>query len=113
MHEAGVALRATAPQQVGYLQNSPIQSWVTSKSTYRITRRREYGPNAMSTLVKNIRKAIVWTDQPVDLTAKRELQENIQGWTEEVASLQVEMDGDQKNILAYRDAINTDSEEGV
>lgn len=113
IHEAGVALRDTTPQQFGLLQNSPIQSWVTSKSTYRITRRREYGPSAMSTLVKNIRKAIVWTDQPVDLTAKRELQENIQGWTEEVASLQAEMGGDQAKILAYRDAINTDSEEGV
>lgn len=113
IHEAGVALRDTTPQQFGLLQNSPIQSWVTSKSTYRITRRREYGPSAMSTLVKNIRKAIVWTDQPVDLTAKRELQENIQGWTEELASLQAEMDGDQVKILAYRDAINTDSEEGV
>ena len=113
IHEAGVTLRDTTPQQFGLLQNSPIQSWVTSKSTYRITRRREYGPSAMSTLVKNIRKAIVWTDQPVDLTAKRELQENIQGWTEELASLQAEMDGDQVKILAYRDAINTDSEEGV
>ena len=113
IHEAGVALRDTTPQQFGLLQNSPIQSWVTSKSTYRITRRREYGPSAMSTLVKNIRKAIVWTDQPVDLTAKRELQENIQGWTEEVASLQAEMGGDQAKILAYRDAINIDSEEGV
>ena len=113
IHEAGVALRDTTPQQFGLLQNSPIQSWVTSKSTYRITRRREYGPSAMSTLVKNIRKAIVWTDQPVDLTAKRELQENIQGWSEEVASLQAEMDGDQKKILAYRDTINADSEEGV
>lgn len=113
IHEAGVALRDTTPQQFGLLQNSPIQSWVTSKSTYRITRRREYGPGAMSTLVKNIRRAIVWTDQPVDLTAKRELQENIQGWTEEVASLQAEIEGDQEKILAYRDAINTDSEEGV
>lgn len=113
IHEAGVALRDTTPQQFGLLQNSPIQSWVTSKSTYRITRRREYGPSAMSTLVKNIRRAIVWTDQPVDLTAKRELQENIQGWIEEVASLQAEIDGDQEKILAYRDAINTDSEEGV
>lgn len=113
IHEAGVALRDTTPQQFGSLQNSSIQSWVTSKSTYRITRRREYGPSAMATLVKNIRRAVVWTDQPVDLTAKRELQENIQGWTEEVASIQAEFEGDQKKIEAHRNAINTDSEEGV
>ena len=113
IHKAGLALRDTTPQQFELLQNSPIQSWVTSKSAYRITRRREYGPSATSTLVKPIRRANVWTDQPVDLTAKRELQENIQGWTEEVASFQAEIDEDQKKILAYRNAINTDSEEGV
>ena len=113
IHEAGVAMRDTTPQQFGFLQNSPIQSWVTSKSTYRINRRREYGPSATSTLVKNIRRANIWTDQPVDLTAKRELQENIQGWTEEVASLKAEADADQKRILAYRNAIDTDSEEYV
>ena len=113
IHEAGVALRDTTPQQFGLLQNSPIQSWVTSKSTYRITRRRDYGPGATSTLVKNIRRGVVWTDQPVDLTAKRELQENIQGWTEEVASLKAEAQEDQNKILAYRNAIDTDSEEHV
>lgn len=113
IHEAGIAFRDTTPQQFELLQNSPIQSWVTSKSTYRITRRREYGPGATSTLVKDIRRASVWTDQPVDLTAKRELQENIQGWTEEVASFQADFEADQKKILAYRDTINTISEESV
>lgn len=113
VHEAGVALRDTTPQQFELLQNSPIQSWVTSKSTYRITRRREFGPDAKSTLVRDIRRANVWTDRPVDLTAKRELQENIQGWTEEVASFQAESDADQKKILAYRNAINSNSDEGV
>lgn len=113
IHEAGIALRDTTPQQFQLLQNSSIQSWVTSKSTYRITRRREYGPGAMSTLVKDTRRACIWTDQPVDMTAKRELQENIQGWIEEVASFQAEIDEDQKKILAYRNALNTNSDEGV
>ena len=113
IHEAGIAMQDTTPQQFELLQNSPIQSWATKKSTYRITRRREYGPSATSTLVKYSRRANVWTDQPVDLTAKRELQENIRSWTEEVASFQAEIDGDQNKILAYRNAIQTNSEEGV
>lgn len=113
VHEAGVALRDTTHQQFELLQASPVQSWVTSESTYKITRRREYGPGAVSTLVKDIRRAIIWTDQPVDLTAKRELQENIQGWSEEIASFQAEMDADQNKILAHRNAINTNSVEGV
>ena len=113
IHEAGVAVRDTTSQQFELLQRSQIQSWVTSKSVYRIARRREYGPSATSTLVKNTRKGSIWTDQPVDLTAKRELQENIQGWTEEVASYRAEMEEAQKKILALRNAINTDSDEGV
>ena len=112
-HEAGIGVQDTTPQQFELLQKSPIQSWATNKSTYKIVRRREYGPSAMSTSVRNVRRASVWTDQPVDLTAKRELQENIQGWTEEVTSFQAESDGDQKKILAYRDAIHADSEEMV
>ena len=113
IHEAGVAVRDSTPQQFRLLQQSHLQSWTTSKSTYRITRRREYGPNATSTLVKNIRKAVVWTDQPVDLTVRRELQENIQGWTEEVASLKAKVAEDQNKISAYRTAIETDGEEHV
>lgn len=113
IHEAGIALRDITSQQFELLQDSPIQSWVTSKSTYRISRRREYGPGATSTLVKDIRRASIWTERPVNLTAKREMQENIQGWTEEVESIQAEIDGDQKKILAYRNAINTNSEESV
>ncbi|KAM0800108.1 structural maintenance of chromosomes 5 smc5 [Usnea florida] len=111
IHEAGIALRDITSQQFELLQDSPIQSWVASKSTYRISRRREYGPSATSTLVKDIRRASIWTDRPVNLTAKREMQENIQGWSEEVESIQAEIDGDQKKILAYRNAINTNSEE--
>ena len=113
IHEAGIGLRDTSPQQHELLENSPIQSWATSISTYRITRRREYGPGAVSTQVRPVKRASVWTDQPVDLTAKRELQDNIRGWTEEVASLQAESEADQQRILAYRNAINTNSDEGV
>ena len=113
IHEAGVAFRDTTSQQFELLQKSQIQSWTTSKSTYRINRRREYGPSATSTTVRNIKRASMWTDQPVDMTAKRELQENIQGWTEEVASFQAEVEADQKKILAYRNSIITDSDEGV
>ena len=113
IHAAGIAMRDTTPQQFELLQNSPIQSWVTDKSNYKITRRRDYGPSAMSTMVRNTRRATVWTEQPVDLTAKQELKENIQGWTEEVGTFRTEMEEDQKKILAYRNAINTDSEESV
>ena len=82
-----VALQDTTNEQYEMLQNSSIQTWVTRKSVYRITRRREYGPGAVSGSVRDTPSAAVWTDQPVDLTAKRELQENIAGWEEEVLAI--------------------------
>ena len=92
LNQTGVSLRDTTPEQYEMLQKSPISSWVSSRSIYRINRRREYGPGATSTQVRDTKKAKVWTSQPVDLTAKRELQENIDGWKEEVHAIEVKID---------------------
>lgn len=87
LHATGVTLHDTSEEQFQLLQNSPVTRWVTRKSIYRITRRREYGPSAVSTSVSDLKQAKFWTDQPVDMTAKRGLQENIDGWTEEIEAL--------------------------
>lgn len=92
LHSTGVALRDINNQQFEMLQNSNIGSWVAGKSSYQITRRIEYGPGASSTRVRDIRKASIWTDQPVDLTAKRELQSNIEGWSEELLAFKRQQD---------------------
>lgn len=113
IHRTAVGLRDTNAQQFDQLQNSPIDSWVTSKSSYNITRRREYGPGATSTRVRDIRRGTVWTDQPVDLTAKRELQERIDGWGEEVDSFQSKNVDAQTDISRLREQINELQEEIV
>lgn len=113
IHRTAVGLNDTSAQQFDQLQNSPIDSWVTNKSIYNITRRREYGPGATSTRVRDIRRATVWTDQPVDLTAKRELQESIDGWGEEVASFQAKNVDAQTEISRLREEIKTKQEEIV
>lgn len=113
IHRTAVSLQDTNAQQFDQLQNSAIDSWVTSKSSYNITRRREYGPGATSTRVRDIRRATVWTDQPVDLTAKRELQERIDGWGEEVASLQAKNGDAQTEISRLREQTKTLQDEIV
>ena len=113
IHRTAVGLRDTSTQQFDQLQNSPIDSWVTSKSSYNITRRREYGPGATSTRVRDIRRASVWTDQPVDLTVKRELQERIDGWGEEVASFKAKNDDSQMEISRLREEIRSVQDEIV
>lgn len=103
LHRTAVMLQDTTAQQFERLQNSPIDSWLTSKSSYNIIRRREYGPGATSTRVKEVRRASVWTDQPVDLSVKRELQDNIQGWKEEISSFQASNTEAQEEIQRLRD----------
>jgi len=113
LHASAVAFKDTTTQQFEMIQNSNIGSWVTGKSSYRITRRREYGPGATSTQVRDLRRAQVWTEQPVDITAKRELQENIAGWTEEVEAAKEEISELQTKVLAYREAIHKTTDEEV
>lgn len=87
LHQTGISLRDISQRQYETLQDSPISSWVAGKSSFQITRRREYGPGATSTRVRDIRRAQVWTTQSVDMGVKRDLQFNIEGWSEEVREL--------------------------
>lgn len=113
IHRTAVMIKDTSTQQFEQLQNSPIDSWLTSKSSYNIVRRREYGPSATSTRVREVRRATVWTDQPVDLAAKRELQENIHGWGEEVTAFQAKNAEAQTEIDSVRGNIRHKDQEIV
>ena len=105
IHAAAIGKQDTTPQQYDMLVNSPIDTWVTSKSSYRILRRREYGPSATTAQVRDVRKAVIWTDQPVDISAKRDLQENIEGWGEEVRSYEQQVKELQNQLVRMREQI--------
>ena len=113
IHATGITMRDISRQQFDMLHNSPIAAWATGKSVYKISRRREYGSGASSTLVRALRKATIWTEQPVDSMAKRELQENIAGWMEEVATFNAEIGEAQIKIEAWRESIKQTIEEEV
>ncbi|KAI9817554.1 MAG: Structural maintenance of chromosomes protein 5 [Pycnora praestabilis] len=103
VNQTGVVLRDITEQQYAALENSPISSWVTGNYTYQITRRREYGPGATSTRVRDLKKAQVWTSQPVDTSAKRDLQENTQGWGEEVDEYKRQHEDARNEVQAIRE----------
>ncbi|KAL8989899.1 MAG: hypothetical protein Q9177_001322 [Variospora cf. flavescens] len=111
LNSTGMGDRDTSAEHFDLLQNGPIENWVTKRSSYKITRRREYGPSAMSTSVRDVRKAQLWTNQPVDMTAKRDLQENIEGWTSELVDFKREMDEAQEEIEKIRATIRDNHEE--
>ena len=107
LHRTGISHHDTTAEQYEELQHSPISSWVTKSSLYRITRRREYGPEAVSATVVPIRPAKVWTDQPVDLSIKREIQEKINGWQAENDDILKKVEASNQETSRAREKIAT------
>jgi hypothetical protein len=83
LHSVGIALEDVSEVQYNQILQGRIGGWASGKHTYRTQRRAEYGPDATSTTTKNVRPAQLWTDRPVDLSAKREVEGRIQTLVEE------------------------------
>lgn len=97
-HKTGATLREHTNEQFERLLESPIQSWVTAKQTHNVTRRREYGPKAVSTMVRPIKSARFWTDQPVDVGIERELRQNIGTWNNDLQELEQQNEALKKDL---------------
>ena len=113
IHAAALTTRDTTPQQYDMIRNSPIDSWVTSTSAYKITRRREYGAGAVSAQVRDLRKASMWTDQPVDGRARNDLQDNVQGWRDELETMKQEHQRLQAELVEVRNQISEKKQQHV
>ncbi|KAI9659689.1 MAG: Structural maintenance of chromosomes protein 5 [Trizodia sp. TS-e1964] len=87
LHQTGIVSGDISEAQFTMMSESAVSNWVTDKSSYSIVRRREYGSGATSTRVRPIRPGSIWTDQPVDLSAKRHIQQKIDSWTQEQEDL--------------------------
>ncbi|TWU77063.1 Structural maintenance of chromosomes protein 5 [Metarhizium rileyi] len=78
LHMSGVALNEHSEQAYEKLINSgKVNQWATGRQTFSIRRRREYGPQAMTTITKNIQIGRFWTSQPVDMQEKKELERRL------------------------------------
>lgn len=66
IHKAAYTLGKISEAQFNALQQSQINSWVTAQQSYVITRRREYGDQATSTRVQDLRPARFFTDITID-----------------------------------------------
>lgn len=65
-----------------------INSWVTPSQSYNITRRREYGEAGVSTKVQGIKKARLFTDQPVDRQQEQDINERVRTAEGELGEIQ-------------------------
>lgn len=79
LHLTGVALEDISEEQYQKINEDEVfNSFATGNTMYRITRRREYGPGATSTMSRAIRPGTYWTDGPLDVAAKTELEQRLQ-----------------------------------
>lgn len=76
LNSTGISLEdVTEDQHKLITESGTVNSWVTGRHSFRVNRRREYGPGATSTLARTINRGKYWTDQPADVTARREIEE--------------------------------------
>lgn len=74
LHLAGIALRDVNDNQYNHLMNDDkVTTWATGRQSYKVTRRRDLGPQAVSTMTRGIRPGRWWRDE-VDSSEKQELQ---------------------------------------
>ncbi|KAL4989417.1 P-loop containing nucleoside triphosphate hydrolase protein [Aspergillus falconensis] len=98
LHQTPVSLRDISDQAFATLERGSISSWVAGKQNYTVNRRREYGPGATSTRVRQVRPARVWTSQPVDASVKAELQRRIQELKSEIGYIKEKIESDRATM---------------
>jgi chromosome segregation ATPase len=74
LNSCAFTTKALSDERLKQLHNSPIQQWCTKDELCSIQRRREYGPQAVSTMVRRLFPARCWTDQGIDSSRQAELE---------------------------------------
>lgn len=114
LHLTGVALSDINDDQYQRLSDGEkINSFATGKIYHRITRRREYGPGATSTITKNIQPGRWWTDEPVDSAAKAELEQRLKALQHEIAEIRQEFETTKAEQETVEDQITEINHEKV
>ncbi|KAH7316428.1 structural maintenance of chromosomes 5 smc5 [Stachybotrys elegans] len=73
LHQSGVSLNEHSDDAYDRLvKHGAVSQWAAGRHSYIVRRRKEYGPQAMTTVTKNIQKGRFWTSQPVDTQEKEE-----------------------------------------
>ncbi len=94
LHASAVAAADSTEEQFErIIASEKISTWAAGKQSYRVTRRREYGPGAVSTATRNVPRGRYWTDQPVDAAEKTELRRKLDEATEQYNVLAQEIRG--------------------
>lgn len=103
LHRSGVSVEEHSDAQFDALvQSGTITQWAAGKQSYIVRRRREYGPQAMTTVTKNIQPGRFWTSQPVDTQEKASVNRQLAELKDEMAQLKEQY----KTMMAKRSEID-------
>ncbi|CAG8976690.1 hypothetical protein HYALB_00010816 [Hymenoscyphus albidus] len=92
LNKSAIAAQDITTQQYDtILQDGRLVQFVAGKSAYSVSRRKEYGPQAVSTTTKTVPPAVFWVDKPVDGAAREAIRAQMRTLTEEFAILKSEI----------------------
>lgn len=100
IHQVGFTSGEISSASHDALKDSPVSIWVTSKESYQVTRRREYGDKAVSTRVQPVRAAQYFTNAPVSHEAERAIDRDIVELEDECSTLKAEIQREKSNLAA-------------
>jgi hypothetical protein len=111
IHITAVGLRDSSENQHNMIvENGIINAWITGGTSSRVSKRSEYGSGATSTATKAVSPGRYWTDQPVDSSAKREVEEKIEKLNADFAVLSAEIRPLREKIQNLRATVIKDLE---
>lgn len=92
LHKAAITLQGISDHQYQMIiERERLNKWTTGNERYQVSRRREYGPLAATTTSRPIYPAQWWVDQPVDTSARRELDEKVKDLEQEIANMKTQV----------------------
>ena len=101
-HVTPVALRDISEAQFDRV-SADLNSWVSGRRSYRVSRRLEYGPSAKSTSVVFIKAAHNWKSGSVNASIKNDLQSNVRMWKQELQEFRDNDDSEKRLMARLRD----------
>lgn len=105
LHQTGITSKDVSQEQHDAIEGSAIRTYIAGGKSIRFTRRAEYGAAGTSAMVRDIRPARVWTDQPVDMGRQRQMNDQIKHLQMELTELKDNKATLEFNIGEVRDEL--------